>query len=508
MVDDELEHAVSAHSQVVTSLAQADAVERDAREQQALCRQAVDRLHEQLEQAEQQSQTALNTLLVDVNGYRTDPCSANSLPQALNELKDRRDTWTTKTSELDAFARNLPALQTELRYTVQQVEQTTQARDAANTLFVDLQAQHASLRDQRNALYGDGHPDDEEKELARAIELFQQSQEQLLTTHSALTARKDSLAKQEGELRATLSQQQAQLDEARNRFNQALEQRGLNDEQSYLQARLEAREREALQERSRQLEQRQAALRTHHAQTLAKLNAVQGKQLWLHSEQELDQRRTHTQQLIQAAMQELGAINQQLAAHAQQLSEQRDKMLALQQHQEICRQWDKLHDLIGSADGKKYRNFAQGLTFDVMIGYANRQLAKMSDRYLLVRDTTQMLDLNVIDNHQGAQVRPTRNLSGGESFLVSLALALGLSSMSSRNVRVDSLFLDEGFGTLDEDALDTALETLSGLHQEGKLIGVISHIPALKDRIGVQIQVTPVSGGCSRLSGPGCSGPG
>ncbi len=98
----------------------------------------------------------------------------------------------------------------------------------------------------------------------------------------------------------------------------------------------------------------------------------------------------------------------------------------------------------------------------------------------------------------------TKNLSGGESFLVSLALALGLSKMASKNVRVDSLFLDEGFGTLDEEALDTALQTLSSLQQEGKLIGVISHIQALKDRIGTQIQVTPLRGGRSVLSGPGC----
>jgi exonuclease SbcC len=110
----------------------------------------------------------------------------------------------------------------------------------------------------------------------------------------------------------------------------------------------------------------------------------------------------------------------------------------------------------------------------------------------------------VIDNYQAGEIRSTKNLSGGEAFIVSLALALGLSQMASHNVRVDSLFLDEGFGTLDDEALDTALETLAGLQQEGKLIGVISHVQALKERIATQIQVTPDSGGRSRLSGPGC----
>ena len=97
-----------------------------------------------------------------------------------------------------------------------------------------------------------------------------------------------------------------------------------------------------------------------------------------------------------------------------------------------------------------------------------------------------------------------RNLSGGESFIVSLSLALGLSRMASRKVRVDSLFLDEGFGTLDEESLETALETLAGLHQGGKLIGIISHVAALKERISTQISVKKVSGGKSKVSGSGC----
>jgi exonuclease SbcC len=181
-----------------------------------------------------------------------------------------------------------------------------------------------------------------------------------------------------------------------------------------------------------------------------------------------------------------------------------DKQAAIDAQKKECRRWENLHELIGSADGKKYRNFAQGLTFEMMIGHANQQLQKMTDRYLLLRDTTQPLELNVIDNYQAGEIRSTKNLSGGESFIVSLSLALGLSHMASKNVRVDSLFLDEGFGTLDEEALETALETLSSLHQDGKMIGVISHVPALKERISTRIQVTPNTGGRSQLSGPGC----
>ena len=138
-----------------------------------------------------------------------------------------------------------------------------------------------------------------------------------------------------------------------------------------------------------------------------------------------------------------------------------------------------------------------------MVNHANKTLTKMSDRYLLVRDLSHPLELNVIDNHQAGEIRSTSNLSGGESFIVSLALALGLAAMASRKVQVDSLFLDEGFGTLDEESLEVALETLSTLQQEGKIIGIISHVPLLKERIGVQIQITAGLGGRSKILGPG-----
>ena len=124
---------------------------------------------------------------------------------------------------------------------------------------------------------------------------------------------------------------------------------------------------------------------------------------------------------------------------------------------------------------------------------------------MLIRDEQQPLKLNVVNNYQADEIWSTKNLSGGESFVVSLTLALGLSKMANQKVWVDSLFLDECFGTLDEEALETALETSSGLQQDGKLIGVISHVSALKERISTQINITPVSGGRSSLSGPGCT---
>jgi DNA repair protein SbcC/Rad50 len=152
--------------------------------------------------------------------------------------------------------------------------------------------------------------------------------------------------------------------------------------------------------------------------------------------------------------------------------------------------WQRLSSLIGSADGAKYRKFAQGLTLDHLIYLANRQLMQLHGRYQLNRKLAGDLEMEVLDMWQGDVSRDTRTLSGGESFLVSLALALALSDLVSFKTSIDSLFLDEGFGTLDGETLEIALNALDSLNASGKMIGVISHVEALKERIPLQIRVT------------------
>jgi exonuclease SbcC len=266
-----------------------------------------------------------------------------------------------------------------------------------------------------------------------------------------------------------------------------------------------AQQQEALPKLTQAVEDAAIALNGATLQLAAAKVELQKQGPLLQQVSALDLRIQEKESPIAAANKTLAAAMQgQLDAQRQLKSRQQESLLALETQRSVCERWNNLHLLIGSADGKKFRNFAQGLTFERMVALANLQLRKLTDRYLLFHDSTQPLELQVVDSYQADQVRSTRNLSGGESFLVSLALALGLSHMASRNVRVDSLFLDEGFGTLDEDTLQMALDTLSSLQQEGKLIGVISHIAALKEQIRTQIQVEPQTEGRSALIGPGC----
>jgi len=196
-----------------------------------------------------------------------------------------------------------------------------------------------------------------------------------------------------------------------------------------------------------------------------------------------------------------GANKQLLENNNLNLEKSKQKLAEKEKQQIASDKWKRLDNLIGSADGKKFRNYAQALTFENLIALTNKQLQKMSERYLLKRigDLSNPFELLVIDKFQNCAERTAQNLSGGEKFIVSLSLALGLANMASRNVRIDTMFIDEGFGTLDSDYLDVALTALSSLQSEGKLIGVISHLSELKERIATHITVASVGNGRSRI---------
>lgn len=400
-------------------------------------------------------------------------------------LRDQRQV-------LDALDEKLRQLRAERQAWQQRVEY-----DAARTELEQQQARRAALSPE---------PDTSawERRLQQAVDQARQNLEQ---ARSAEESARLALTEQKQKVDAE-QQRRAQLagetDALLGAFQQRLADSPFGDEAAFNAARVPDDQLQTLQQQAQSLQEQLNELNALQRENRLALAQFEREAYTQEGTEQLQAALAQLRQQLSDLLKQQGSLQQQLTRNAalkQQFGEQQRQIEAQQRELE---RWEQLHALIGSADGKKFRNFAQGLTFELMVGHANRQLQKMSDRYLLVRDEARPLELNVIDNYQAGEIRSTKNLSGGESFLVSLALALGLSGMASRNVRVDSLFLDEGFGTLDEEALETALDTLAGLQQEGKLIGVISHVQALKERISTRIEVQPLSGGRSRISGPGC----
>ena len=192
----------------------------------------------------------------------------------------------------------------------------------------------------------------------------------------------------------------------------------------------------------------------------------------------------------------------ELAFRLRTQTENKAKVSGLQEELNVRRteseRWAKLNELAGSADGAKFRRIAQGYTLDILLNYANVQLRELTRRYRLER-VPETLALQVIDRDMCDEVRTVHSLSGGESFLVSVALALGLSSLSSNRMRVESLFIDEGFGSLDAETLRVAMDALESLRTQGRKIGVISHVQEMTERIPVRICVNRAGNGRSFL---------
>lgn len=257
-------------------------------------------------------------------------------------------------------------------------------------------------------------------------------------------------------------------------------------ELSLIQKRVQTIDKKLLTSQALLLE-RETRLREHISQTQYQTNWSL-EQLHLSLEQETQRK--------ESLLQEINSIT----IHENEYSKLLKHLQELQQnHQQLLNeatQWSKLNELLGSAKGDKFKEIAQAYTLDTLLLYANKHLSKLSTRYILQRipDT---LALQVVDTDMLNEIRSIHTLSGGESFLLSLALALALSSLSSNKMHIESLFIDEGFGALDNDVLNIAMDALESLQIQGKKIGVISHVGEMVERISTKIHLQKQANGQS-----------
>ncbi len=449
------------------------------------------------------------TELQKSNLFKLQPFGVTELPESdidsiLSNLCARLKKWEDYQSKKGKIEKKNNDLTSEVKWLDGIIETVGASLKEKLDALDTLKKEFEQLVLDRKEMYGSKNPDDEVTRLEGLITDAEISEKAASGNRDQLVQRLNNLKTRITALKESTSKRKPELDGLEASFKIICIKAGFEDEPTFISYRLSVDERNKLSQRAKKLDDKQADIITRKKDRETRLSQETVKKITKAPLDNLKNKQAATQESLKKLGEEIGAIKQKLSDNTDAKAKHQQKQVLIEAQKTECTRWDALHSLIGSADGKRYRNFAQGLTFELMVSHANRQLEKMTDRYLLVRDEDQPLELNVVDNYQAGEIRSTKNLSGGESFIVSLSLALGLSKMASRKVRVDSLFLDEGFGTLDEDALETALETLSGLQQDGKLIGIISHVPALKERISTLISVHPESGGKSVISGPGC----
>jgi len=409
--------------------------------------QALNAQQQQLEQDEARAQQRLSSLAEALRALDL------SLPQDgdyqgwLQHCEQQWQAWQRNSEALAALVPELATLASRQQALEDELQQQQTRLNAGDQRLQQQQSMLNQLQQQRQALFGDRQVAEVQQQLRAAATQHDRDVRQAQVQWQSQQDRINTLTGQHKSLNEQLITLQSKLDDA-------LTKTGKVDDLPARRALLEA-ELHGLNQQLRELASQQGQLR---------------QQLRDDSE-----RRTRQQALLA-----------EIAANEQHLED-----------------WSYLNQLIGSREGDKFRRFAQGLTLDHLVWLANNQLNRLHGRYLLQRKSQEALELQVIDTWQADAQRDTRTLSGGESFLVSLALALALSDLVSHKTRIESLFLDEGFGTLDAETLDSALDALDALNASGKTIGVISHVEAMKERIPVQIRVKKINGlGYSRLETP------
>ncbi|WP_100159208.1 AAA family ATPase [Proteus columbae] len=376
--------------------------------------------------------------------------------------------------------------------------------DTALIHLQQLHQQQEQLKAQRQAFFGTQTTEDARNELDKQSQLLQKQIEQYSEEKNRLEIRLNQLIGQYQENEKSLQRLQTRLQDIIEQYQHALKNSPFTDENTFLASLLSVEERNRLQEQQKQRLDRllQEKTRLDTQEKAYQQHLLQPP--LLSTEQNIEQITTHILALETqlAHLQETKfRIQEQLRTDEEKRKEQQALLDRITKQQSHFDDWSYLNELVGSASGDKFSRFAQGLTLDHLIYLANRRLEKLHGRYFLQRKTPASLELQIADTWQADALRDTRTLSGGESFLVSLSLALALSDLVSNKTQIESLFLDEGFGTLDPDTLDIALDALDSLNASGKIIGVISHVEAMKERIPVQIKVKKAGGlGISQLA--------
>ena len=399
------------------------------------------------------------------------------------------DQWLTTFNLRSESENKLRSLDSEIQLTHQKTDLLNSNLTALINEQDVLRKQIDDKADQRFTLFGD-LPVAEERE--RLVKGIQQAEEHVQTVKQLQQSAAAGLNKLSG----SVSQQQLDLKALsekhtikQTQWQKVLDESSFEKEEHFLSALLEPEKRLELEQLRKTLTENLSGAEEHFKQTELSLKQLKEQSLTNQSSEELEQAQSKLKNEQRLLNQRTGEIRQALTEDQSKRELQGSLADDISNQRNVFLIWDQLSDLIGSAKGDKFRKYAQGLTLDHLIHLANRQLDKLHGRYLLHRKSNEELSLEVLDTWQGDTARDIRTLSGGESFLVSLALALALSDLVSHKTSIDSLFLDEGFGTLDQETLEIALNALDSLNASGKMVGVISHVESLKERIPTRIEV-------------------
>ncbi|OKL40158.1 AAA family ATPase [Pontibacter flavimaris] len=417
----------------------------------------------------------------------------------LQTLEQQASAYAQQQQALESMDKLQTSLSEQLKHLTLRVnEKSQELKERQEALKEEHNILH-ELKTERHTLFGDKNTE-QERTLANQELKARATQAEEARRH--LSQKQQELQQARARQTECLQQQQqnqSKLEHLRQGLLHVLQQKGIETIEALSQMLLHRDEADRLANLKAQTEKHLTELRKSLSDVQQELTQLQVNQLTDESIESLQQQHRQKTGQQRELISQRARHEQLLEQDARQREKNQQLAQELQLQQQVYHRWSQLADLIGSADGNKFSRFAQGLTLARLVELANRHLQRLNDRYRILKSSDEDLELLIVDMYQAEAVRPMNTLSGGESFLVSLALALGLSDLAGRRTQINSLFIDEGFGTLDAETLDAAISTLENLQASGKMIGIISHVEALKERIGTQIKVQRQAGGVSKV---------
>lgn len=471
---------------------------REVESTQATARQLTLNEEEKLKKLRERYENAIQ----DINGLLKkygEVFKTETAGKMFEGLHAKQKLFQENTQLLKKVEENAGVLKSQVQEIAKQLENGEQKGAASMEEFTKAHQLFEKDKFERQNLFGDRDPKTERQELETDLQKrendLNEIKEKVQENKLELETREKLLKERQKEFKNIA----AKVEKATETLKKKLTDKKLGSIDDLRDKMISEQEVELIQGRKKRYDEQKAALAQAVTDLTSEKETLQSVVDNIKDFSALDDELITAEEQFAEIEQAKGALQEKLRDHKERKARSKDILEQIDQQKKACERWGKLNELIGQADGKKFRIFAQGLTLVKLVKLANVHLKNLNDRYFINKPDDQHLYLEIIDTFQADNRRSMLTLSGGESFLVSLALALGLSDLAGHKAQIRSLFIDEGFGTLDENSLDIALSTLENLRSSGKTIGLISHVNTLKERISTQIQVQKAGNGLSQI---------
>jgi len=474
----------------------------DAQEYLQNYQKELEELTQDIKQHQQNSKAAKEKIQQTLQPFELD----GSLNEQVKQLKSIKLNFQKKQTSWEDNRSSIKELSIQLTHATEQIEEVSQDITTKEEKLATLTAALKELKQKRFELLGDQQLSTVNTQHKNTIKTIEKQVADNDKKGQALKASKNKLEGQQAESKKRQQKLTQTIAQEKPKLLEALQEVDITSFQQLQELLLPKEEVTQIKEQKNTLEEKQRLYQQQKKEVSQQLEAAQ--EVDISQKQSIADKLEVGQEQQQQINQTIGGLSERLKQQAVQKKKHQALLQKIEKLHQEERKWYRLRSIIGSANGKKFRLFAQSITLRKLIQLANKHLSYfLNGRYFLQKrqvdysdsKPTEFLEIDIVDTFQANNKRPLKTLSGGESFLASLALALGLADMAGNNTSIESLFIDEGFGTLDADTLKVAIKALQSLQATGKTIGVISHVEQLKNNIDTQVQVIKQGGGFSTI---------